>query len=109
MKPSPHQSFWTLLKRKKRNIESESKSKLCRSLNLIDLIALGIGATLGLGVYVLAGTVARETAGPAVILSFLFAGIASTFSGEEDFCLFVLNFNFIFKVSVTRSFLQEFQ
>jgi solute carrier family 7 (cationic amino acid transporter), member 3 len=74
-------TFWNALTRKKRNDLSE-ESKLARVLNLFDLTALGVGSTLGLGVYVLAGSVAREQAGPAVILSFLLAGIASTFAGE---------------------------
>lgn len=52
-------NLWTALTRKKRNDSSE-ESKLARVLNLFDLTALGVGSTLGLGVYVLAGSVAYE-------------------------------------------------
>ena len=51
----------------------------------------GIGSTLGTGIYIVTGQVARETAGPAVILSFLIAGVASAFAGLFVFstgCMF---------------------
>ncbi|XP_066589837.1 cationic amino acid transporter 3 [Prorops nasuta] len=72
--------LWVILSRK-RTDEKESKSELARVLNLFDLTALGVGSTLGLGVYVLAGSVAKETAGPAVCISFLIAAVASAFAG----------------------------
>lgn len=72
--------LWNALTRKKQNDTSE-ESKLARVLNLFDLTALGVGSTLGLGVYVLAGSVAYEQAGPAVTISFLIAAIASAFAG----------------------------
>src|SRR5689334_22548049 len=41
---------------------------------------LGIGAIIGTGIFVLTGTVAAQNAGPAVVLSFVLAGIASVFA-----------------------------
>ncbi|MEU6014261.1 amino acid permease [Streptomyces sp. NPDC047515] len=52
-------------------------TRLTRSLGLWQLTAIGVGGIIGAGIFTLAGTVANGTAGPAVLLSFLIAGVAS--------------------------------
>ncbi|XP_078043796.1 cationic amino acid transporter slimfast isoform X1 [Augochlora pura] len=73
--------LWKALTRRRIDENAESKGELARVLGLLDLTGLGVGSTLGLGVYVLAGSIAKETAGPAVCISFLIAAIASAFAG----------------------------
>lgn len=58
-------------------ILSEDSGELRRSLGLWQLTAIGIGGIIGAGIFSLAGAVAHQKAGPAVLLSFLIAGIAS--------------------------------
>ncbi|MEW2284074.1 amino acid permease [Streptomyces sp. NPDC047841] len=50
---------------------------LDKSLGLWQLTAIGVGGIIGAGIFTLAGTVANGTAGPAVLVSFLIAGVAS--------------------------------
>ena len=54
---------------------------LKRVLGRTNLVLLGIGCIIGAGIYVLTGHAAANFAGPAVMLSFVFAGLACTFAG----------------------------
>ncbi|MBA3497425.1 MAG: amino acid permease [Gemmatimonadales bacterium] len=60
--------------------EAASDHSLKRALGPYNLTALGIGAIIGTGIFVLTGTVAAQNAGPAVVLSFVLAGVASAFA-----------------------------
>lgn len=54
-----------------------TETPLKRCLTTFDITLLGIGHMVGAGIYVLIGTVAKEMAGPAIVLSFMLAGAAS--------------------------------
>lgn len=77
----------------------DGTSKLKRVLGLWDLTFLGLGVTLGLGTYVLAGSVAKNHAGPAVCVCFLIAAIASALAGKK---------NLPFQTNLSDSFHQNF-
>lgn len=57
--------------------EGDASERLTRTLGLWQLTAIGVGGIIGAGIFTLAGTVANGTAGPAVLVSFLIAGVAS--------------------------------
>jgi basic amino acid/polyamine antiporter, APA family len=59
----------------------QGEHTLRRSLGATNLITLGIGAIIGAGIFVLTGQAAAQHTGPAVSLSFVFAGIVCAFAG----------------------------
>src|SRR5438067_2237833 len=60
--------------------EAITDQSLKRALGALNLTALGVGAIIGTGIFVLSGIAAATNAGPAVVLSFILAGIASAFA-----------------------------
>src|SRR3989442_8009929 len=60
--------------------EALTDHSLKRALGALNLTLLGIGAIIGTGIFVLTGTVAALNSGPAVVLSFALAGVASIFA-----------------------------
>lgn len=58
-------------------------TKLAQVLTTMDLISLGVGSCVGTGMYVVSGLVAKEMAGPGVIVSFIIAAVASILSGKH--------------------------
>src|SRR6266704_3421722 len=61
--------------------QETGEHSLKRALGASNLIALGIGAIIGTGIFVITGTATAQHAGPAVILSFVFAAIGCVFAG----------------------------
>ncbi len=61
--------------------EDETGPQLHRTLGATSLVALGIGAVIGTGIFVLTGVAAAQHAGPALVLSFILAAVACGFAG----------------------------
>src|SRR5512140_761126 len=59
----------------------ETEHSLKRVLGPTHLVMLGIGAIIGVGIFVLTGSTAALFSGPAVVLSFVLAGVASALAG----------------------------
>ena len=64
-------------------VESREEGEHClkRALGALNLTTLGIGAIIGAGIFVLTGAAAAQYAGPAIVLSFILAGIGCVFAG----------------------------
>uniref|UniRef100_A0A182MHV0 Cationic amino acid transporter C-terminal domain-containing protein n=1 Tax=Anopheles culicifacies TaxID=139723 RepID=A0A182MHV0_9DIPT len=87
---------------------NSTKPKLTKCLTTLDLTSLGVGSCCGTGMYLVAGMVARNIAGPGVVLSFFIAAVASIFSGRPpDFIAFgiTLVMTFILALGASKSVL----
>lgn len=71
-----------LLKKSVARIQAESRqSQLKRTLGKWNLLSLGIGCIIGAGIFVMTGNAAANHAGPALMISFVFTGLACAFVG----------------------------
>ena len=59
----------------------QGEATLKRTLTARHLVLLGMGAVIGAGIFVLTGQAAANHAGPAIMLSFVLAGLACAFAG----------------------------
>ncbi|MFP5285590.1 MAG: amino acid permease, partial [Thermoanaerobaculia bacterium] len=60
--------------------ELHGEDRLRRVLGPVQLTALGVGAIIGAGIFVTTGAIAKEVAGPALMLSYVVAGLACVFA-----------------------------
>jgi APA family basic amino acid/polyamine antiporter len=60
--------------------EMRGENRLRRILGPVQLTSLGVGAIIGTGIFVLTGQAAHDKTGPALMLSFVFSGIACIFA-----------------------------
>jgi|ERR1051326_1760759 APA family basic amino acid/polyamine antiporter len=70
-------SLETLMK----EAQETGEHSLRRALGPLNLLTLGIGAIIGAGIFVITGQAAAQFAGPAILYSFILAGIACAFAG----------------------------
>ena len=64
-----------------REAHETGEGTLKRTLGPVSLVSLGVGAIIGAGIFVLTGEAAAQYAGPAIVLSFIFAGFGCVFAG----------------------------
>lgn len=60
--------------------EAEGDNRLRRALGPVQLTALGIGAVIGAGIFVATGAAAKDYAGPALMISYMVAGVTCIFA-----------------------------
>src|SRR3981081_601438 len=60
--------------------EMQGENRLRRVLGPVQLTALGVGAIIGTGIFILTGVAAHDRTGPALMLSFVMAGLACVFA-----------------------------
>src|SRR6476620_3837220 len=60
--------------------EMQGENRLRRVLGPVQLTALGVGAIIGTGIFILTGVAAHDRTGPALMLSFVMAGMACVFA-----------------------------
>lgn len=71
-----------LLRKPLGQVQRESEThEFRRSLGPVQLVLLGVGCIIGSGIFVLTGNAAANFAGPAVVISFILAGLACAFAG----------------------------
>ncbi len=61
--------------------EAQDEHGLRRALGPVNLTAIGVGGIIGAGIFVLTGQAAANYSGPAIVLSFVLAGLACAFAG----------------------------
>jgi len=70
-----------MIKKSVSQIQTESgQGELKRTLTAANLISLGIGCIIGTGIFVMTGQAAAQFAGPAIIISFMMAGLCCAFA-----------------------------
>jgi APA family basic amino acid/polyamine antiporter len=61
--------------------QETGEHSLRRALGPVNLVTLGIGAVIGAGIFVITGQAAAQFAGPAILISFVIAGVACALAG----------------------------